>query len=202
MTIDEAFKYGLGWFATLGVCLAFGLWCYNDTRGLDTADHRGPVPADVVRLSGTSFVFLDEDRDPGAFCRDSTNGVGDGIEAVKRPRGLDGTYVQCEAEQHFNREGDYINSAEAFDQLFSWRTAIAFGMLALFCFGWGVILIVAEVAGALTQRRRNKKQRKQEIVGLEQRRRELVKAYAADEIDHVQFNGAMDKLYAQGPPKA
>jgi hypothetical protein len=186
--------------------------------GFDENDHRSAIPAKVVQLSKKAYLLEDSSVQATDICHgyDSQyeHGQPGPIDTLARPQAIKPVvYVACDQDQDFNvHKPVKPNLGRALVLTFmtpGWTIPV--GAVIILDLLWAGLLTFGE---GHNRRKVAKKKRKAEqktkaarINELEQKRAELIAAYSLPDDDprgitQLQFEEAMNKLYANGLPPA
>lgn len=191
---DFQLFYGLVVFASVCAILVNAL--ATDSGGTDPEDHAEKIPIGVTQLTKNKYL-IDKDAklSEGEFCRGhGGNTDGETTTTIVSVPNIESTFVQCVADQEW---GVKQKGSPNFG-----RSVV----LTLMSPGWyiptGGLLAIITICLMFTLGKIRRKDRKRVKIDLEQRRREIRTAYAKGEIAQLEFDQAMDRLYAQGVPPA
>jgi hypothetical protein len=198
-----------GWFAAIFICallaLAINAWA-TSSGGYDDQEHRGPVPVGVQQINPN--VYIATRGNPvllSQICWGGKDPNSSGVTRESYPTSLGGRrYIECERGQKWNvhRKPKPSFWHAAFGTLTTpgWLAPVIIAVSLLLLYP--LALTVGSWHAGTAGRKAKRRAKKQKPADLEQKRRELVRAYTKDEINDLEFQMGLDKLYAQGLPRA
>jgi hypothetical protein len=198
-----------GWFAAIFVCallaLAINAWT-TSSGGYDDQEHRGPVPAGVQQINAKIYIANKGNQILlSQICWGDHDIDGNTVTSESYPRSLGGRrYIECERSQKWNvhRKPKPSFWKAAFNTLTTpgWAAPTIIALVVWLLFP--LSLTIGSWHAGSADRKAKRRAKKQKPADLEQKRRELVRAYTKDEINDLEFQTALDKLYSQGLPRA
>lgn len=203
MTSGERFAACFwSWFATSFVVF----WIVAgiiDGQGRKDNSHTGAVPADVTQLSPSAYLVVNRSVTGQQLCGpygiDSRNDQNSGPIETKAIRGLkNSVFVQCARNQSWNdHRPKSVNYSAAMKQTITaplW-ISIETGVFAFLMF----VSPLPKWLEERKRRRRNKREaatrEQRDKINAETKRKELRAAYARGEINDLEFEQGLDRVY-------
>jgi hypothetical protein len=178
---------------------------FVDAQGRKDWMHTGPVPRGVVQLTpDTYLIHSGTGLRTSDVCRGKPPGNADHEVIVDAHPTADGIYVQCGRDQLWNdrrpKSVNYLHAMERVGTSPAWWALDggALGLLLLF----GVVpRAVADATEHRREARRRRRRRREAAaraeLDREAQRRELVAAYARDEITQEEFERGLERVLSE-----
>ena len=154
-----------------------------DSHGRQANNHTEPLPEQVTRLDGYSYL-MPMTRDPNTVCKVGSTQT---VRPVKR---LDVTYVECNLDQTWNDKREASpNYGESLGRVLTapWFYGPA-GLLLLA----SLVPIAVESRRVIRNRRATKRQTR---ITAETKRDELAAAYARGTIDDIEYEQGLERIF-------
>lgn len=203
MTYDQQTFLGwsYGWCVTAAAVAVLICAIATDSHGRSVNNHTNPLPSGVVQISKSQYIVQPNTVPVASICRGSTPDHDPVGKLVDLPQLRHASFVQCVKQQTWD---DHRPQSPNFGRGIiltlinpAWYlpTGGWLALTTLLAGWWGI-------RGRARDRKLAKIEAKKVSMDLEQKRRELRQAYARDEINDLEFQTAMDRLYSQGLPPA
>lgn len=194
---QERFNWASVWSVLVVIATLAIFTTAMDSSGRQKYEHAGPIPAGIEQLSPSAYL-LPVGALPEKFCGGGTGGHSVSYQKNFTGKARDFTYVQCEEEQRWNvSEPGSPNWGHSF-----LRVSTSFP-------AWLVIApIVALLYGLMwypmyrrdrrkvkAEKRQAAEYQKQAVIDAEVKRKELTRAYATGEIDDIQYESGLNRIY-------
>ncbi len=166
-----------------------------DNAGRQDYNHARPLPARVLELAPDAYLVRDRTIAADQICTRGTS------QTRLLPEADYASYVTCVHPQTWNdaRPGSPNYGNAIVDVV----TSSVFQMIA--GIGLGVMFVISTLAGgaqSLRKRRERRRDRRATLATLENQRRELVQAFAREEISHTELESGLARLYKDIEPAA